>query len=744
MIRRIQHIKAFGVFADFQWPPGLPEFKQFNLIYGWNYSGKTTLSRAFRCFEQKLPHLDFAGAQVQLKAEDGTVHHLSAPHAAPVFRVFNTDFIRDNLSFADGSATPILVLGAEDIAKQEELKAKKTERETLNLSMESNMRKKSGKADDIEKGLTKYARDFIKNPLAEVNYDKRRFEPKVIECKATPEQHLLDDDTLAECLGVYRSTDKKAALSAKVLSLSSVAELKQKTVSLLARVVTANNPIPRLKESSAVEAWVNEGRPLHAGKDTCQFCGQPLPEDLMTHLTGHFSADYENLMAELSALAKTIEAAQEEEIALDHKTDFYAELSERFTSEKSKLDKQLKARKSALGNLVAALSEKQTKAFTSLECPAVDDPAEQITSAVEAMNTIVIEHNKRTADFDMKRQEAFTKLEKHYAALFVREEKYNELLQQIADLKTAISGQVTKLGELDAEIRKLEQALSEAAKGAERINDLLAAYFGKDDLRVAVSPEKRFQILRGAVVAKNLSEGEKTAIAFAYFITRVQDGRHPLADTRVVVDDPISSLDANHLFNTYALIKTQLAACRQLFISTHSFEFYNLIREWVADDEGGKHAEKPQANWKKWSVFYVKRTDSGKAVLEEIPTELLRFKSEYHYLFSTLYHFDKTGSADFDCLLSLPNVVRRFMEAFGGIMIPRWAGLHGKMPKLFPNDIERERVWKFINHYSHNTTITRSLIIPDTSECKAVVQACLKAVQDWDADYFKDLEAEVA
>lgn len=53
MIRRIQHIKGFGVFGNFQWPAGLPEFKQFNLIYGWNYSGKTTLSRAFRCFGQK-------------------------------------------------------------------------------------------------------------------------------------------------------------------------------------------------------------------------------------------------------------------------------------------------------------------------------------------------------------------------------------------------------------------------------------------------------------------------------------------------------------------------------------------------------------------------------------------------------------------------------------------------------------------------------------------------------------------
>lgn len=741
MIRRIQHIKEFGVFADFQWPASLPDFKQFNLIYGWNYSGKTTLSRVFRCFEQRIPHIDFASAQVQLKGEDGNDHHLASPHTSPAFRVFNSDFVRENLSFADGSTMPILVLGAEDIAKQEALKAKKAEREALKLSMESNVRKKSGKEDDIEKALTRYARDFIKYPLNELNYDKRRFEPNVIACKATSEQNLLDENAVAECLVVYRSTDKKPVLIAKTALPSSLAALKERTASLLARVVTANNPIPWLTDDSAVESWVNVGRPLHEGKDTCQFCGQPLPFDLMTHLTGHFSADYENLMAELGALVKEIEAAQKEDIALDHKSDFYADLSERFASQSSALGNALNARSFALERLAEAVSAKQTKAFTNLECPLVDDPADRIAAAGEAINKIIADHNSRTAAFDKMRQEAFTKLEMHYAALFVREEKYNESLQQIADLKKTIGEQSKKFGGLDTEIRKFEEELSEAVKGAERINQLLAAYFGKEDLRVVVSPEKQFQIVRGSVVAKNLSEGEKTAIAFAYFITRVQDGRHPLTDTRIVIDDPISSLDANHLFNTYALIKTQLSSCRQLFISTHSFEFYNLIREWVADDE--RDMKKPQADWKKWSVFLIRRTDVGNAILEEIPMELLKFKSEYHYLFSTLYHFDKAGAGDFDCLLSLPNVVRRFMEAFGGIMIPLSTGLKGKMVRIFSDEVVRERVWKFINHYSHNTTITRSLTIPDTSECEAVVEACLKAVQDWDADYFKDLEGEV-
>jgi hypothetical protein len=83
------------------------------------------------------------------------------------------------------------------------------------------------------------------------------------------------------------------------------------------------------------------------------------------------------------------------------------------------------------------------------------------------------------------------------------------------------------------------------------------------------------------------------------------------------------------------------------------------------------------------------------------------------------------------------------MEAFGGIMIPRSAGLKGKMSRIFPNDIIRERVWKFINYYSHNTTLNRSLTIPDMGECKSVVLDCLSAVRDWDAEYYGDLEEEV-
>ncbi|MBI1321124.1 MAG: AAA family ATPase [Candidatus Hydrogenedens sp.] len=50
MILRIDNLDDFGIYRSFQWG-SLPSFAKNNLIYGWNYSGKTTLSRLFQVLE---------------------------------------------------------------------------------------------------------------------------------------------------------------------------------------------------------------------------------------------------------------------------------------------------------------------------------------------------------------------------------------------------------------------------------------------------------------------------------------------------------------------------------------------------------------------------------------------------------------------------------------------------------------------------------------------------------------------
>src|SRR6202008_4289561 len=97
----------------------------------------------------------------------------------------------------------------------------------------------------------------------------------------------------------------------------------------------------------------------------------------------------------------------------------------------------------------------------------------------------------------------------------------------------------------------------------------------------------KFRIVREGTndVAHNLSEGECSLVAFCYFLAKLEDpetlGKRPV----IWIDDPISSLDANHIFFLFSLLENQIALPRkdaaggnvfvyeQLFVSTHSLEF---------------------------------------------------------------------------------------------------------------------------------------------------------------------------
>ncbi len=56
-------IMNFGSFKNYIWINRDTEFKSVNIIYGRNYSGKTTLSRIFKCLEDKELHNDYENPQ---------------------------------------------------------------------------------------------------------------------------------------------------------------------------------------------------------------------------------------------------------------------------------------------------------------------------------------------------------------------------------------------------------------------------------------------------------------------------------------------------------------------------------------------------------------------------------------------------------------------------------------------------------------------------------------------------------
>ena len=122
MIKKIATIKNLAVFKDFDWDSIVRDrdnrpvyFKPLNIIYGRNYSGKTTISRILRALETGELSDKYTNPAFKVEFIDGTTVNQTSPKAHPyTVRVFNEDFVRSHLrSFFDDehAIAPFAVLG---------------------------------------------------------------------------------------------------------------------------------------------------------------------------------------------------------------------------------------------------------------------------------------------------------------------------------------------------------------------------------------------------------------------------------------------------------------------------------------------------------------------------------------------------------------------------------------------------------------------------------------------------------
>ena len=102
MITKINKIKNFGIYKNFAWN-GISDFKKKNLIYGWNYSGKTTLSKLFQNLEFKDKNKYFPGSEFDFTTEKNntaTNHtHNDIENFPYNVKVFNINYIKRIFTF---------------------------------------------------------------------------------------------------------------------------------------------------------------------------------------------------------------------------------------------------------------------------------------------------------------------------------------------------------------------------------------------------------------------------------------------------------------------------------------------------------------------------------------------------------------------------------------------------------------------------------------------------------------------
>src|SRR5690606_35070968 len=136
-----------------------PDFNHFNLTYGWNYCGKTTISRIFRCYEMGAKHIDYDTATFEIEDSDGKRYsELSFPSKLNI-RVFNTDFISDNLKWNEG-IEPIFMLGEQNIKLQGELEGEKVNQSKALEKLQKQEEKKKELSDKIYWALSNKASEI--------------------------------------------------------------------------------------------------------------------------------------------------------------------------------------------------------------------------------------------------------------------------------------------------------------------------------------------------------------------------------------------------------------------------------------------------------------------------------------------------------------------------------------------------------------------------------------------------------
>ena len=726
MIKKINRLKDFGIYKDFK-AENLDEFLKVNILYGWNYSGKTTLSRLFRGIEEKRINLDYENCEFEIELEDGSkINKKNIEQTSLSIRVFNADFIKENLDW-DNHIEPILMLGKENIKLQKKLIIKNKLEKRVHKFIKNLNEKKSNIETELNSNISQKASN-IKKELSIPDFNKLKLEKYIDDNYSN---HILEESELNSLKIAYYSTEEKEILD--YYNLDEINIDKYKIKNLLEKIITRDT-IEKLEKNSVLENWVKTGMEINSDKKNCEFCGGFLTSDLFEMYNKHFSDSYNKFINELEEEIIRLKNKKLKIIFFD-KERFYKNLQDEYISTKEIVVKQIEIFNEIIFNLISQLEYK--KSSITKEIKLFEYTMPDFKSNIDKLNELIATHNHIAQDYENQKKKNKEKLISHLVSEFVYSLKYFETKESINSLtEKIITINSNWIPRIRTTKESIEKEISEEAKGAEVVNDYLRSFFSKDDIVLKMNKNKKYKLFRKGIEVKNLSEGEKTAISLAYFISKLNDKSTDINNTIVYIDDPISSLDSNHIFNVYSLLNIELKKAKQLFISTHNFDFFKLI----------KGIEKNKKENLKIRYFLIKRLSNkinDQSQIETLP-KIMELDSEYHYLFSELYKFNLNPTEDFDLLYNLPNMARRILEIYTSFKIPNGSNLNERIKKIADQcsycEIKKNRLYKYINHYSHSNSVEGNLGFPELQECKIVISSLLDLIKKTDNLHYEILE----
>ena len=154
-----------------------------------------------------------------------------------------------------------------------------------------------------------------------------------------------------------------------------------------------------------------------------------------------------------------------------------------------------------------------------------------------------------------------------------------------------------------------------------------------------------------------LSSGDKSALAFSFFISKIkQSNREDLKETILVFDDPASSLDIHRRAHTCHQMIWFAENCKQVIVLTHNL---SLAREiW----EESKHLS-PKS-------LQIIRKSGNFSVIDTLNI-IEKTKSEYFKDYDLLTYYVESGPNDDDHMRLVARSIRPLLEGYLRIRFPK-------------------------------------------------------------------------
>lgn len=653
--------------------------KKVNMFYGHNGTGKTTIGNYLQDPADLLYH--------QCKTQPAS--------AEREVLVYNHTFMEAN--FYASSQAGIFTLNEGNIEAEKQLVAAEDALKKLLVEHHAEVAagnqfgesQKSNKADLLDQ-LWALKRPFDTGPL--------RY------CFAS----LNTKERLGEklrTLALVPSTDDFSALATEAQQLQSAsdaelpgiptirfAEADVETSVLLSEAIAGSGDsyLSALITDLGNSDWVKRGL-QYPQREECPFCQQALPSGFYEEIQKVFDKTYEQRITQLKALKTRYEGGVTRLRAQFKRPEYDG-------SEYQLLITKLDAR----------LSQNLQTLDAKVASPSMVVALEPTELMIDDLSDLIAEGQRKIDAFNLKVKDKKNHLEKIKARFWVcfrsscdaaiaSARKVHEELGVKKEAKRLLADEIRLKAQAHQDIIAESKAkITNIDQSVESINASLTVLGLKGFVVVREEgdlPRYRLQRPDQQVgVFKTLSEGEKTLISFLYFLEVCngeldEKGGKLKSERIIVIDDPISSLSHNYIYDIASMIHRRVLSpkerFKQVFILTHNlFFFHEMLKHLKKSDE--------------YSLFRI--TKAAHSVIT--PMKASDVQNDYQSFWQAI----KDAQAGRTSSSVIPNMMRNILEYYF-TFVHRQDELQAALLALTDEDAEFKALYRYINRESHSDAV---------------------------------------